>query len=248
MRKRMKWLALSCVLVVSAIVGTRTVILHASNDTIYQGVYMGDLDLGGMNKEEAQKIVLENERLKKLAEEEAKTRAINEEKTRKLIKKLKSLPPYEEENTILNSLLLDLYNEQNYINYLLVYGDELNELNSVKDFLNIDISKDFNKIPEGDLFLCFNMFPYIKDADLFIEQIKHKVVSNGLFVIRQYDGGTMRFGPMSNEQRNYMNDSLFNSVGDSQQFRHYDLDRVYTAIENSSYTNKVKYFETQFTK
>ena len=81
----------------------------------------------------------ENERLKKLAEEEAKTRAINEEKTRKLIKKLKSLPPYEEENTILNSLLLDLYNEQNYINYLLVYGDELNELNSVKDFLNIDI-------------------------------------------------------------------------------------------------------------
>ena len=44
-----------------------------------------------------------------------------------------------EENTILNSLLLDLYNEQNYINYLLVYGDELNELNSVKDFLNIDI-------------------------------------------------------------------------------------------------------------
>ena len=52
----------------------------------------------------------ENERLKKLAEEEAKTRAINEEKTRKLIKKLKSLPPYEEENTIFNIMLFDLYN------------------------------------------------------------------------------------------------------------------------------------------
>ena len=72
-----------------------------------------------------------------------------------------------------------------------INNDSINEAKKLSenwnrriDFLNIDISKDFNKIPEGDLFLCFNMFPYIKDADLFIEQIKHKVVSNGLFVIR----------------------------------------------------------------
>lgn len=111
-------------------------------------------------------------------------------------------------------------------------------------FLNMDISKDFHKIPDGDLFLVFNMFPYIDDANSFIEEIRKKISNNGLFVIRQYDGGTIRFGPMRSENRNYMDDSLFTAVEGSKQFRHYDLDRVYKAIEDSTFLNKITYFET----
>ena len=49
---------------------------------------------------------------------------------------------------------------------------------------------------------------------------------------------------MSSNNRNYMDESLFNAVSDSNQFRHYDLDRVYNTIQNSSFSNKIIYFET----
>lgn len=111
-------------------------------------------------------------------------------------------------------------------------------------FINIDISKDTSKIPDGDMFLAFNMFSYIDNADYFIDIIKSKLNPNGMLVVRQYDGATIRFGPMSSENRNYMDDSIFNALGDSKQFRHFDLDRVYKSINNSVFTNKEIYFET----
>jgi trans-aconitate methyltransferase len=35
-------------------------------------------------------------------------------------------------------------------------------------FIQLDIEKDANQIPPGDLTLAFNIFPYIKDLDTFI--------------------------------------------------------------------------------
>lgn len=111
-------------------------------------------------------------------------------------------------------------------------------------FLNIDIVNDSNLIPEGDLFLAFNLFCYIEDASSFINIINSKINNDGCFVIRQYDGATMRFGPMPYEDRNYIEDSLFNAVGDSKQFKHYDIDRIYNELINSSFDNKQIFFET----
>lgn len=48
---------------------------------------------------------------------------------------------------------------------------------------------------------------------------------------------------MSSDNRNYMDDSLYTAVSDSEQFKHYDMDRVYTAITNSNFVNKNLYFE-----
>jgi SAM-dependent methyltransferase len=110
-------------------------------------------------------------------------------------------------------------------------------------FLNIDIASQSSKIPSGDIILAFNMFSYINDIDTFLNQIKLKLTKNGVFVIRQYDGGMIRFGPMSSDNRNYMDDSLYTAVSDSEQFKHYDMDRVYTAITNSKFVNKNLYFE-----
>jgi hypothetical protein len=49
---------------------------------------------------------------------------------------------------------------------------------------------------------------------------------------------------MSYEDRNYVEDSLFNAVGDSKQFRHYDIDRIYQEVINSSFSDKQIYFDT----
>lgn len=111
-------------------------------------------------------------------------------------------------------------------------------------FLNIDIVNQTSEIPSGDLLLSFNMFSYVNDIDKFMNQIKLKLNKNGVFAIRQYDGGMIRFGPMSSDSRNYMDDSLYTAVGDSEQFKHYDLDRVYSAITKSSFVDKNIYFET----
>ena len=89
--------------------------------------------------------------------------------------------------------------------------------------LIIPANEDYKMPSANDV----GFFSYIEDANAFINIIKSKINNDGSFVIRQYDGATMRFGPMSYEDRNYIEDSLFNAVGDSKQFRHYDIDRIY---------------------
>ncbi len=115
--------------------------------------------------------------------------------------------------------------------------------NRQSKFIVCDIFNEKDKIPNGDLFLAFNIFPYISNAKLFLEIIQSKMNINAKLAIRQYDGNTMRFGPMSSEDRLSMDNSLYSAVGNSNQFHHYDLDRVYTLISNSSFNNKNIMFE-----
>jgi len=105
------------------------------------------------------------------------------------------------------------------------------------DFMNIQ------DLPEADLYLAFNVFSYIKSPSYFIDGIKDKLSQNGKLVIRQYDGAAIRFGPMSHELRINIENVLFNSVNYSQSFKHYDLDRVFEAIENSNFEHKEINFE-----
>lgn len=101
-------------------------------------------------------------------------------------------------------------------------------------------------IPEADIYLVYNMFPYFEDPLNLLSELKQKLSSNGLISIRQYDGALIRFGPMDNDLRFMMNNSLEASVGHSKQFRYYDLDRTYAALTQLRFEKtKIEFEEFQ---
>lgn len=107
--------------------------------------------------------------------------------------------------------------------------------------INIDTNPE--EIPEADVYLAFNIFPYIKNINLLMETLRKKLRPNGVVVIRQYDGSLLRIGPMSPKDRSLIDTSLQSSVLGSSQFMHYDLDRVFEAISNSCFDDKEVEFE-----
>ena len=80
-------------------------------------------------------------------------------------------------------------------------------------FQRIDIETESHKIPKADVYLAFNIFPYLKDISSFIEILKSKVKPHGCIVIRQYEGALLRFGPMNTADRLDIEISLQASVG-----------------------------------
>jgi len=110
-------------------------------------------------------------------------------------------------------------------------------------FICCDFIKNPQLIPSGDLILIFNMFPYIKNKQFFIENIQAKILHGGKAVIRQYDGASIRFGPMDTKMRLSIDTSLHTSVSGSEQFQHYDLDNVYQIIMASKFHSKKVDFE-----
>lgn len=106
--------------------------------------------------------------------------------------------------------------------------------NRKTSFIQIDLEKEVKKIPPSDLTLAFNIFPYIQDLDSFLKELSLRV-PRGALAIRQYDGASIRFGPMETEQRQKMEVDLRIATENSQKFHHYDLDRSFTAIRKSDY-------------
>lgn len=102
-------------------------------------------------------------------------------------------------------------------------------------FLQLDLEKDALQIPPSDLTLAFNIFPYITDLDSFIKTLSLRV-PRGALAIRQYDGASIRFGPMPTAERQKIEIDLRVAVEKSQKFRHYDLDRTFSALRSSNYT------------
>ena len=109
-------------------------------------------------------------------------------------------------------------------------------------FIQLDIEKDATSIPSADLTLAFNVFPYIKNIDKFLSILKTKS-PHGTLAVRQYDGASIRFGPMSTVMRQKIEQDLQIATGNSKKFRHYDLDRTFVALRNSLYTNFEYSFE-----
>lgn len=109
-------------------------------------------------------------------------------------------------------------------------------------FMQLDIEKDATSIPSADLTLAFNIFPYIKDIDKFINVLATRT-PQGTLAVRQYDGASIRFGPMSTTMRQKIEQDLQIATGNSEKFRHYDLDRTFVALRNSAYTNFEYNFE-----
>ncbi len=101
-------------------------------------------------------------------------------------------------------------------------------------FLKLDLEQEAFRIPSCDLTLAFNIFPYIKNLDSFINTLLLRV-PHGTLAIRQYDGASIRFGPMPTSKRQAIEIELRVATESSQKFYHYDLDRTYSALRNSRY-------------
>lgn len=103
-------------------------------------------------------------------------------------------------------------------------------------FMQLDIEANASLIPAADLTLAFNIFPYINDLDYFINVLASRS-PRGVLAIRQYDGASIRFGPMSTSERQIMEMDLRVATESSQKFQHYDMDRTFSIIRKSAYRN-----------
>lgn len=109
-------------------------------------------------------------------------------------------------------------------------------------FMRLNIENDMSKIPSADLTLAFNIFPYINDIDSFINALSTRI-PRGMLAIRQYDGASIRFGPMETHERQKLESSLRVAMEGGHRFRHYDLDRVFEALHKSGYKDIIPKFE-----
>ena len=103
-----------------------------------------------------------------------------------------------------------------------------------------DLCDDKHDLPDADVALLFNVSAYIPNLDCLLQRVSRNVRH---LLIRQYDGATMRFGPMSTTDRALIDDSLRSSVANSRQFHHFGIDRVHQAIHRSTYANRDIEFE-----
>lgn len=110
-------------------------------------------------------------------------------------------------------------------------------------FDHLDLETQTDQLPLADVFLAFNVFPYVSQPKALLGKLKEKLNAGGCVVVRQYDGALLRMGPMDDEDRSLIDTSLKMSMLGSQQFKHYDLDRVFASIIESAYTNQMFDFE-----
>jgi trans-aconitate methyltransferase len=138
---------------------------------------------------------------------------------------------------------------------ILPAGCELVGLDSDRDLLEVASSREWSRpmrfeqldleaepeaIPESDMALAFNVFQYLKDPAGLLSSVASNVDT---LVVRQYDGGALRFGPMENRLRSVIEASLRASVASSDQFRHYDMDHVFALVANSPFSRREVGFE-----
>lgn len=113
-----------------------------------------------------------------------------------------------------------------------------------KHFEYMDLDTQARDLPEADVYLAFNIFPYVKRIDKLLETVRGKLTTGGVLVVRQYDGALLRLGPMDQRKRFMIDSALQASVLGSTQFRHYDMDRVFETINDSSFKSKTIEFDT----
>jgi SAM-dependent methyltransferase len=107
-------------------------------------------------------------------------------------------------------------------------------------FVHADLEDPDSAIPEADLTLLFNVSSYLANLDSLLALVAAR---SGHAAVRQYDGAALRFGPMDADDRAMIEQSLRASVAGSGQFRHYDLDRVFTAIQRAPFQKRDVTFE-----
>ncbi len=109
-------------------------------------------------------------------------------------------------------------------------------------YLKLDLEHETSRIPAADLTLAFNVFPYIQNLEMFINVLSCRS-PRGILAVRQYDGASIRFGPMNTADRQNMEQDLRLATENSSKFYHYDLDRTFKVLHDSSYQKSKYEFE-----
>lgn len=86
------------------------------------------------------------------------------------------------------------------------------------------------------------MGSFVSDIEALLSHIS-SAIPGATVAIRQYDGSTIRIGPMQDNQRTLVESALRASLKASGQFDHYALDRTLAAIHASPYIHKHIEFE-----
>jgi hypothetical protein len=105
-------------------------------------------------------------------------------------------------------------------------------------FTQLDIGKEADRIPEADVYLAFNIFPYLEHPVSLLEILSAKLQTGGVLIVRQYDGSLLRFGPINHLYRLTIERALHTALVGSRQFRHFDLDRVFELLNGSPFSRK----------
>jgi SAM-dependent methyltransferase len=114
-------------------------------------------------------------------------------------------------------------------------------------FLLADVEADPGVIPPGDLVLAFNILPYLPGARELVRGLCAQGKLRRL-VLRQYDGGTIRLGPIAAEDRFIIDGALQAAMGPSNEFGHYEMDNAFTLIrETGLQPERVEFELTQRT-
>jgi SAM-dependent methyltransferase len=109
-------------------------------------------------------------------------------------------------------------------------------------FVNLELETDVPDIPAADLTLAFNVFSYIQDLGSFLSSLAGRQPA-GVLAVRQYDGASIRFGPMPTIDRQQLESTLRASTSRSARFNHYDLDRAFDLLHRSPYKQGTYEFE-----
>jgi SAM-dependent methyltransferase len=109
-------------------------------------------------------------------------------------------------------------------------------------FLTVDVESEPDRLPACDLLLAFNVLPYLPKADTLLEWLRHRGLLRRV-VLRQYDGATIRLGPIPPEDRFLIDASLQAALAPSGEFHHYDMDRAFALIRQSGLRSERLDFE-----
>lgn len=107
-------------------------------------------------------------------------------------------------------------------------------------FRHHDLNQPSTDLPKADLTLLANVSPYVDRLDHLLELLARR---GGYVAIRQYDGRTLRFGPMAEDDRVVIEASLHDGSDQRGGFSHYDLDRLYEAVGRAPFREQNISFE-----
>lgn len=106
----------------------------------------------------------------------------------------------------------------------------------------MDIESDRIDIPSADIALAFNVFSYLRDPSTLLGHLGARR-DHGILAVRQYDGAALRFGPMDTDSRVTIEAALRASVLSRFEYRHYDMDQVFSALWASPFSARDLKFE-----
>ncbi|QIL45601.1 class I SAM-dependent methyltransferase [Vagococcus coleopterorum] len=110
------------------------------------------------------------------------------------------------------------------------------------EWIQLDINTHPEKIPVADMALIFNFSSYVDDLDMLLSYISKERGFKQL-ALRQFAGHEIKFGPFENDDQTAIDLSLKDAIGNSEQIRYYDMDRLIQAAATTNRQVLFKEFE-----